>query len=228
MALLFLLSLAAFAQERYVTHFLGIPVDGSKTEMLRKLREKGFRTSKIGDLEGEFNGRNVRLFVVTYRDKVCRIALEDAAPSSKTGIKIRFNELCRQFKNNPKYMSLSDDQTIPDDEDVSHEIIVYDKRYEAAFYQNDPAALDTAQFSEKLTPFLAGMHSDEEIASMTEDERKELGEKLGKYYALTLIDEAFNRSVWFMIDKDRYSSSDFRILMYYDNRYNRGGDGSDL
>ena len=197
-ALLFLLSLAAFAQERYVTHFLGIPVDGSKTEMLRKLREKGFRTSKIGDLEGEFNGRAVRLFVATNRDRVCRIALEDAAPSSKTGIKIRFNELCRQFKNNPKYMSfgaITGDPSIPDDEDVSYEITVNDKRYEAGFYQKDPAMLpDTASLSDKLA----------------------------------VLEAAVNRTVWFMIDKDKYSTSDFRILMFYDNKYNRGDDGSDL
>lgn len=184
MALLFLLSLAAFAQERYVTHFLGIPVDGSKTEMLRKLREKGFRASAVADLEGTFNGMNVYLSVATNRNRVCRIGVRDATPSSKTGIIIRFNKLCRQFQENPKYMPWSDDQTIPEDEKVSYEITVNDKRYEAVFFQKDPSA--------------------------------------------TLDVEAFNRSVWFMIDKDRYSSSDFRILMFYDNKYNRGDDGSDL
>ena len=32
-----------FAQEKDVTKFLGIPVDGSKAEMIRKLREKGYQ-----------------------------------------------------------------------------------------------------------------------------------------------------------------------------------------
>lgn len=228
LTLLFILSVAACAQERYVTHFLGIPVDGSKAEMLRKLREKGFRPSAIGDLEGEFNGRDVHLSVVTKRDRVWRILVKDATPSSKTGIIIRFNRLCHQFQDNPKYMSFRDDQTISDDEDVSYEITVHDKRYEAAFYQNYPTVLDTAQLYEKLTPLLAERFSEDEIANMTEDERDTLVSLMVKYYDLTLRADALKRSVWFMIDKDRYSSSYFRILMFYDNEFNSGDDGSDL
>lgn len=226
--LLLLLSVAACAQERHVTHFLGIPVDGSKTEMLRKLREKGFRASKVGDLKGEFNGRDVHLSVVSKRDRVWRIMVQDATPSSKTGVIIRFNKLCRQFQDNPKYMSFRDDQTIPDDEDVSYEITVNDKCYEAAFYQNYPTVLDTAQLYEELTPLLAERFSEDEIVNMTEDERGALVSLMAKYYNLTLMTDALKRSVWFMIDKDRYSSSDFRILMFYDNEYNSGDDGSDL
>lgn len=153
LTLLLLLSVAVCAQERYVTHFLGIPVDGSKTEMRRKLREKGFRASRIGDLKGEFNGRDVYLSIVTNRDRVWRIAVVDATPSSKTQIVIRFNKLCRQFQDNPKYMSLSDDPTIPDNEDVSHEIIVRDKRYEAVFCQADPTMPASAQLSDRLAAF---------------------------------------------------------------------------
>ena len=41
-----------------VTTFLGIPVDGSKSEMKQKLVSKGFVPKKVGEnefLEGEFN-----------------------------------------------------------------------------------------------------------------------------------------------------------------------------
>ena len=39
--MLFTVSIAMYGQ-REVTKFLGIPVDGNKSEMIRKLKEKGF------------------------------------------------------------------------------------------------------------------------------------------------------------------------------------------
>lgn len=45
-----------------VTQFLGIPIDGSKTEMIRKLKEKGYRNDPTTDaLVGEFNGAKVNV-----------------------------------------------------------------------------------------------------------------------------------------------------------------------
>lgn len=62
--------------------------------------------------------------------------LADKITQDETGIKIRFNELCRQFENNKKYKSMTDkEQTIPDDEDLSYEMTVNNKRYEAVYYQ---------------------------------------------------------------------------------------------
>lgn len=51
-----------------VTKFLGIPVDGSKSEMIQKLKAKGFRELTYEDetiLEGEFNGHDVHVYVGT-------------------------------------------------------------------------------------------------------------------------------------------------------------------
>ena len=62
--------MAANAQ-RDVTKFLGIPVDGYKTEMQKKLIGKGFTYNSLYDFyEGEFNGRDVNVYVVTNND--CR------------------------------------------------------------------------------------------------------------------------------------------------------------
>ena len=41
-ALALLLGTTAVAQEKDVTKFLGIPIDGSKSDMIQKLKEKGF------------------------------------------------------------------------------------------------------------------------------------------------------------------------------------------
>ncbi len=117
-----------------VTKFLGIPVDGFKHEMIQKLKEKGFVNSEVGDLEGEFNGTNVYVLVNTNNNKVWRICLVDKTGQGETAIKLRFNELCRQFENNDNYYG-SSDQRIADDEDISYEMTVHDKRYIASFYQ---------------------------------------------------------------------------------------------
>ena len=65
-------SVTLFAQSD-VTKFLGIPVDGFKPDMIRKLKEKGFVSTEYDKniiLEGEFNGVDVNVFVVTFCEKI--------------------------------------------------------------------------------------------------------------------------------------------------------------
>lgn len=135
---LILLSSTAFAQNN-VTQFLGIPVDGTKTDMIQKLKAKGFIYDAVNDmLEGEFNGRDVMIVIVTDNNKVYRICIIDKNESSESQIKIRFNTLCHQFENNKKYLPVENNQTISESEDISYEITVHKKEYQAAFYQVGP------------------------------------------------------------------------------------------
>lgn len=134
-ALALLISTSATAQEKDVTKFLGIPVDGFKSEMIEKLKEKGFVTSYDDALEGEFNGKSVTLTVVTNNNKVYRIAIFDNDYCSESDIKIRFNTLCRQFEKNERYGSLGGSYILSDDEDISYNMTVKNKRYEAAYLQ---------------------------------------------------------------------------------------------
>lgn len=189
---MFLLTLTMTAMaQREVTKFLGIPVDGSKTEMIKKLKAKGFRPDpkKIRDLVGDFNGREVYVSIVTHKNKVWRIALEDVVTSSESQIRIRFNNLCRQFSENPKYMSMTlTDQAISEDEDISLQLALNKKQYEAGFIQ--------IQFSEDRGT----------LASDTKNEEMSLNEYL-------------NRVVWFTIKERSYGK--YVIVMYYDNEYNK-------
>ena len=99
-----LCALSISAQEKEVTKFLGIPVDGYKAEMRKKLIEKGFTYSAQGDyLEGEFNGHDVVVYIITNNNKVYRIMLCDAHGLDEANIKIRFNNLVSQFENNNRY-----------------------------------------------------------------------------------------------------------------------------
>ena len=214
-----LFSVSVFAQED-VTKFLGIPIDGFKPEMIKKLKAKGFVEHPYSSdvLVGEFNGRDVEVSVVTNNNKVYRIFLRDRYASSETDIKIRFNTLCRQFEGNKKYLSLSE-QAIPEDEDISYEMSVNKKRYEAAFYQA-PESLDTPAIQQQILPKMMEEFTQEELANPSEEVQTKILEK-AFMYTLQIVE---NKTVWFMIDN---SGGSYRILMYYDNKLNQAN-GEDL
>ena len=156
---LFLIAIAEsiFAQED-VTKFWGIPVDGTKSEMMLKLKEKGFKTYPENDLfpeqkeimYGKFNGTDVNLYITTHNEKVWRIMVCDANPIDEHSIKIRFNNLCYQFNKNSKYFPAESNEFIADNEDVSYEMSVNDKRYQATFFQTLDFQKDTTTMKEYI------------------------------------------------------------------------------
>lgn len=125
------------AQNKNVTKFLGIPVDGTKAEMMQKLKAKGFVSSPYDNdaLEGEFNGKNVNIRVVTNNNKVYRVAVFDADEVGEADIIIRFNNLCSQFENNGKYRSSYRNNRLSEGEDISYEMRINNKTYGAMYYQ---------------------------------------------------------------------------------------------
>ncbi len=168
-------TLQAQEEEKDVTKFLGIPIDGYKPAMIEKLKAKGFIPNSIDKevLEGEFNGTEVYVYVGTNNNKVYRIMVADKNNRGETDIKIRFNKLCRQFENNPRYRSFSEDQTIPEDEDISYEMSVHDKRYEAIFYQN-PSDDNPFLFKKSVWFMISGSY--------------------GKYYISMYYDNEYNKA----------------------------------
>ena len=92
---------------------------------------------------------DVELHIVTNKNKVWRIYVEDRYPRDGYQIKLRYNRLCEQFENNPRYTSfIAPDQTIPMEEDIFHEMRGNDKHYEACFYQ---VVADSSPISEDLS-----------------------------------------------------------------------------
>ena len=165
------ISASVFAQKE-VTKFMGIPVDGSPTEMIKKLKAKGFTTDEdamqavkqgLIDLDGpevltgRFNGEYVRLYLNVGTNNVWRISLVDKNSRDETQIKIRFNTLVRQFEGNGKYVPYVDEQTIADDEDISYQMTVNKKQYEAYFLQKgEDGTVDEKRF----VWFQISQHSD--------------------------------------------------------------------
>jgi len=212
--------------QKDVTTFLGIPVDGTKSAMKQKLIAKGFKP-KIEDgidfLEGEFNGRDVQIYIVTNNNKVYRLMLADKLLSDEANIKIRFNTLVGQFERNKRYTQGIDekDQRIPDNEDISYEMTVNNKVYEAAFYQKpDDNKVDTVALKQNLLEAIYEKYSPEEIENATDEMKKEM-----MISVILAAEELLSKkSVWFKIAN--YSGK-YAINMFYDNEYNHA-DGEDL
>ena len=131
-----MLSIALHAQHN-VTKFLGIPVDGTKTSMVKKLENKGFTYDvKRDKMLGEFNGGKVSITIVTYKNKVWRIAVGNKTGRRDEGqIKIMYNKLFQQFEDNSNYTISKTSHKLSDSEDISYEISVHKKQYAATFYQ---------------------------------------------------------------------------------------------
>jgi len=217
----FLLSVSLYAQKD-VTQFLGIPVDGSKSEMVKKLKDKGFVISPYDKdvvLTGQFNGTQVNIYIVTNNNKVCRIMVCDANNISEGDIKIRFNKLLQQFFNNKRYLAASSDSIISESENISYELTVNKKRYEAIFYQL-PADMDTILVSNEIRGILLTKYTEKQRSNPTEEELKDMTTTVISY----LLDKCSKEVVWFMISEN-YGK--YYITMFYDNEYNRAN-GEDL
>lgn len=212
--------LAGAQQQKDVTKFLGIPVDGTKAEMIQKLKEKGFRADPHieDDLLGEFNGSNVRVIVQTNKNKVSRIIVSDYNGSSETTVKIKYNNLCSQFEYNPRYISASETaQTIPEEEDISYEISVHDKRYDAVFYQ----VPESADFRQPDT--VKGGEQIKDYMSQYEEQKKKGNINVAILLGNFILDTMKN-VVWFTIKEFH---GEYMIVIYYENGYNMAN-GEDL
>lgn len=218
MMIAMMISFSSFAQNKDVTKFLGIPVDGTKTEMKQKLIAKGFVPKKMGDLEwleGEFNGTDVQAFIVTNNNKVWRIMLADKNRVDEAQIKIRFNILVSQFENNKRYIPL-DKYTLSDEEDISYEMTIHNKIY-AAYYSQNP---DFENIDTKVQIAIKEKYSAEELKNPSETIKKDIADITDKI----TFDEFSMKPVWFRIVS---YNGEYYISMYYDNEYNHAN-GEDL
>ncbi len=206
-----------------VTKFLGIPVDGTLSDMKWNLLKKGFRenndVNKLENMEilyGEFNGHNVNVYVATNNRRVYRIMLCDKGLMDEGEIRIRFNNLCYQFQRNSKYISSIDNQIIPDDEDISYEMTMNSKKYDAIYYQIG----DSLENAEIIRKVLLSKYSKEELEKPSDD----ITFEFYKTNTLLRLEAMIYKTVWFRICE---FGGEYYITMYYDNLYNKAN-GEDL
>ena len=207
--------------QKDVTCFMGIPVDGTKSAMIQKLKAKGFKYDSTLDLlTGRFNGYEVMVGVVTHNDKVWRIMLQDKNGTDEGNIKIRFNNLVWQFGRNEKYLAYDKNAILGEDERIGYEMLVNHKRYEAIFLQS-PRKMETFSDEERWEILRSLGYEAEDVNTLTEEQKIQMGNEFAGY---VLENYWLKKPVWFMIEG---SGTNYRILMYYDNEYNKA-DGEDL
>lgn len=210
-----IISFSQSIDEQYdVTKFLGIPVDGSKKEMINKLKDKGFKMRKFGNskmLYGNFNNNDVYLNIQTNHDKVYRVIVFDANTYGSRSIKTRWNNLCYQFKNNPNYFSVNDYEK-SEDENIDNYL-----HEQALFYQQPIDSLvGNKTINEMTTRKTAGEFDTLSTA--------ELKLEFERTYTLNKIKAMYHKTVWFTIVD---FGEGYRLVLYYENGLNKD-DGSDL
>lgn len=200
-----------------VTTFLGIPVDGTVSCMKQRLIAKGFKQDSY-KLSGQFNGQDVYLTIVSYKDKVWRVVVENKAPYSKEQIRPQFNNLVRLFKNSSKYVYTEQSApTIDKSEDISYEMYINNKVYEAQFFQKSHVEGDLKKKIEQLK-----LSVKEKFCFFANEEDEHL---LNGIIENSISIAQLSKSVWFKIFRDSYDI--YHIAIFYDNEYNRPN-GEDL
>ena len=211
--------------------FLGIPVDGNKEEMISKLKEKGFYyNSYFDELKGEFNGRDVNLYIRTNHGLVDRVCVVFPSVDKRQVIQ-EYNTLLSQFQANEKYIELFTNSKIPITENIAYEMNIRNKTYSSRFSYISPD-LFTKEEAEKMRQTLASYQkmSLDEIQQSTQSLVDSIGNNVHQAdldQTLSMLQKyqsVFIGYVWFTIHED---GSQYQIVLYYDN-LNNHPHGEDL
>lgn len=227
----------------FTPQFMGIPVDGTKTDMIDAIKAKGFKyDQEYGIFTGDFNGKSVRVFIHTNHDVVDRIMV--AYPSvSESQIKTEYNSLIRQFQRNAKYIEFFENEPIPESEDVSYEMTVHHKDYQSVFLYL-PSTISIPALAKATKELLVAIKNGEEIEGLEElepdlDALNEIKDSKDEEWDafLNLSKEDWEdavkfiffgqerpNSIWFSISE---YYGDYSINIFYDNEANRPN-GEDL
>lgn len=224
--LIALVSFVATAQQSNTITFLGIPVDGKKAVVERRLRnEKGFFYEnnlwrEAGVLTGNFNGFRVRVAVVDYNGLVNRIMVS-YPDVSETQVKIQYNNLLEQFKNSDKYVYQVIDCSgeLSDEEDISYEISVNSKQYQNVFIYPPMETLNNLKKSIEEADNPEEILQNEGLALNDDGELT----YISRFFWITKHAEG---KVWFTIGKG-VDYGKYCILIYYENEKNKPN-GEDL
>ena len=168
-----LFSVISSGQDGSALKFLGIPIDGTESHFVSQLKGKGFTYDSTSEsYKGQFNGANVNVFIHTNHNLVDRVYV--AFPSNtEEGIKVEYNHLLSQFKENKKYLDLVMNEDIPIDDDISYEMSVNKKRYQASFCYFDTDR-DPIAFMDAMLDNLSDFFTAEQMAVLKEYAKKTL------------------------------------------------------
>ena len=157
---------------------------------------------------------------MTDNNKVWRIVVMDKWVTDEANIKIRFNNLCRQFAKNEKYFPLNENPEILESEMIGYEMLVNKRRYESAYFQSPVKLSELSE--EENNKILSEMGFDKDtVDGLSDSEKKEFDNTFVDY----MTEKYWSKKmVWFIINDEGLK---YRIVIFYDNEYNHA-DGEDL
>lgn len=197
--------------------FLGIPVDGRKSDVVASLKNKGFRYDSTHDcLDGIFNGREVSIMVHENNGVVDRVMVWYPVPTALA--KDAFNNLLSQFLSSDKYVS-ENNSYIPEDENISFEL-KHGKKYGAAFYPDPFVEGGDKQFQDLIAQTTAKHVLDIIESGELENPTEERIDALSNIISTRLIINTATGVVWFSL-VDSPSEADCIMYIYYDNMKNQ-------
>ena len=159
------ISLLAFAQGPL--KFLGIPIDGPEAQFISQLKGKGFLYDSANNrYKGQFNGHTVSVYIHSNHNLMDRVYVAFPTTTSLI-IREQFNRLLSQFNESPKYLTLSINTEIPNDEDIAYEISVNKKRYQAIYSYFD-SNRDSEDFVNGVLETFSDYFTDEQLAKLKE------------------------------------------------------------
>lgn len=229
----------------FTPQFMGIPVDGTKADMIDAIKAKGFKyDQEYGFFTGEFNGRSAHVFIHTNHDVVDRIMVTYSS-IRESQIKNEYNSLLRQFKRNTKYIELIENEPIPESEDISYEMTVHRKDYQSVFFYL-PTTISIPALSKATKELIVAIRNGEKIEELEElnsdldvdafNEIKDAKDESWEAF-MNLSNEEWEdavkfiffgeerpNSIWFSISE---YLGEYSINIYYDNEANRPN-GEDL
>lgn len=198
--------------------FLGIPVDGKRSEMIEKLKDKGFTyDEKTMTLRGKFNGHDSWVVVSDNEEgKVDRIYISQINTMSQGDARIQYNNLVHLYLENGKYYG-SEETIIPETEDIRYGISFKNKIYSSVFFF-DPF-YNSPETKETLLKECYGRVESMVYKGLVLDYSED---NIWKLITSEYVNEEHKAAwgvVWFRIFEDSFGQ--YRLGIYYDNMNNR-------
>ena len=114
--------------------FVGVPIGGTKSQMIKALETKGFEVDYKEEMTGMFNGEEVTVKISTNRGIVDRILVEYPVHFNVNDNRIKYNMLLSRFNRNAKYVSVNPRTEIPADEEIFWKLNANSKYYDAVYF----------------------------------------------------------------------------------------------
>ena len=113
-----------------------------------------------------------------------------------------------------------DDYTLSEEEDISYNMSVNSKQYEAVFYQKP----DTVALNNQVNKEISKKYTKEQLEDSSPEIQQEIKKDKASLYFQKISKVLSMKSVWFRISEYQ---GEYFISMYYDNGYNKAN-GEDL